>query len=102
MGSAAPFVPTIDSDPRRRSILSWNFLATNLPSLISYLSVSIVLSAISNELNGSTTKPFLNLSKPVAGSFITRLSVFDSSNDNAVTSSTFAILVSNLPISFIV
>ena len=100
--SGVPLVPTIAPDPIRRSILSLFFLETNLPSSMSYFKNGTDLSATLKSLNGSTTKPFLNLSRPVVGSVITRLSVLDSSNDKDVVSSRFSIRVSSLPISFIV
>ena len=100
--SGVPLVPTTLAEPISKSILSLNFLGVSLPSLISYFKNGTVLSATLKSLNGSTTNPFLNLSRPVVGSVITRLSVLLSRRESAVTSSIFSIRVSRAPISFIV
>ena len=100
--SGLPLVPTTLAEPIRRSTLSECFLGVSLPSLISYLRNGTDLSATRKFWNGSTTKPFLNLSRPVVGSVITRLSVLFSRRDSAVTSSIVLILVSRSPICFIV
>ena len=100
--SGVPLVPTTLSEPISKSILSVCFLVMSFPSLISYFKNGTVLSATSKLLKGSATNPLLNLSNPVVGSVITRVSVFDSRSVRDVTSSRFSILSSRTPISFIV
>ena len=100
--SGVPLVPTTLAEPISRSIESECFLGVSFPSLISYFKNGTVLSATSKLLKGSTTNPFLNLSRPVVGSVITKLSVLFSSKESAVTTSIFSILFSRAPISFMV
>ena len=101
VGSGAPCNPTTLFDPMSKSIASRYFLAVSLPLSTSNL-ISCDLSAIEKSVNGSTIKPFLNLSRPVLPSLMVRPDVFCSSIERVVCSSKLSILVSKPPISFIV